>query len=97
VALRVKNVENPAQSDPIHDAFLIEAPSHRIERDAALMQEIMRRASRVVLSTPEREFALRSKATFVRYPQRYSDPQGEFICSIVIRQLAAMEETRAAG
>jgi hypothetical protein len=81
---------------PVHDAVLIEAPSHQIERDAALMREIMRRASRIVLSTPEREFVLRSKTTFVCYPHRYSDPRGEFIWSIVTRQLAAMEEAHAA-
>ena len=31
---------------PVHDAVLIEAPIERIEADVALMQEIMRRASR---------------------------------------------------
>jgi DNA polymerase I len=57
----------------VHDAILLEAPSERISRDVELLQEIMLRASRVVLSTPEREFALRSDATIVRYPERYVD------------------------
>ena len=35
---------------PVHDAVLIEAPIDRIEADVALTQEIMRRASRVVLN-----------------------------------------------
>ena len=35
---------------PIHDAVLIEAPIERIEADVALMREIMRRASRIVLN-----------------------------------------------
>ena len=35
---------------PVHDAVLIEAPIERIEADVALMQEIMRRASRIVLN-----------------------------------------------
>ena len=35
---------------PVHDAALIEAPLDRIEADVALMQEIMRRASRIVLN-----------------------------------------------
>ena len=35
---------------PVHDAVLIEAPLDRIEADVALMQEIMRRASRIVLN-----------------------------------------------
>jgi DNA polymerase I len=60
----------------VHDAILIEAPVERIDRDVALLQEIMRRASRVVLSAPGREFALRSDAAIVRYPDRYSDKRG---------------------
>ena len=39
---------------PIHDAVLIEAPIERIEADVALMQEIMRRASRIVLNADRR-------------------------------------------
>src|SRR5262249_36902637 len=38
---------------PVHDAVLIEAPFERIEADVALMQELMRRASRVVLGAHE--------------------------------------------
>ena len=34
---------------PVHDALLIEAPLERIDADVALLKEIMRRASRVVL------------------------------------------------
>ena len=52
--------------------MLIEAPLERIEADVALMQEIMRRASRVVLDGHE----LRTDATIVRYPDRYSDKRG---------------------
>jgi hypothetical protein len=58
---------------PIHDAVLIEAPIDRIEVDVALMQEIMRRASRVVLGGG---YELRTDATIVRYPDRYSDKRG---------------------
>jgi DNA polymerase I len=35
---------------PVHDAILIEAPIEDIEADVALMREIMRRASRIVLN-----------------------------------------------
>ena len=35
---------------PVHDAVLIEAPIERIEADVARMQEIMRRASRIVFN-----------------------------------------------
>jgi DNA polymerase-1 len=57
---------------PVHDAVLIEAPIDRIESDVALMQEIMRRGSRIVLGGHE----LRTDATIVRYPDRYSDKRG---------------------
>ena len=36
---------------PVHDALLIESPIDQIEADVALLQEIMRRASRVVLNS----------------------------------------------
>src|SRR5262249_26457144 len=35
---------------PVHDAVLLESSEDRIEADAALMREIMRRASRVILN-----------------------------------------------
>lgn len=60
---------------PVHDAVLIEAPIARIEADVALTQEIMRRASRIVLKGHE----LRTDAKIVRYPERYSDFRGEAI------------------
>ena len=44
--------------------MLIEAPLERIEADVALMQELMRRASRVVLGAHE----LRTDAKIIRYP-----------------------------
>jgi DNA polymerase-1 len=49
---------------PVHDALLIEAPIERIEADVALLQELMRRASRVVLDPHE----LRTDAVIIRYP-----------------------------
>jgi hypothetical protein len=49
---------------PVHDAVLIEAPIDRIEADVALMQEIMRRASRVVLNaSPGGPYELRTALT----------------------------------
>jgi len=35
---------------PVHDAVLIQAPIERIETDVARMQQIMTRASRIVLN-----------------------------------------------
>jgi DNA polymerase I-like protein with 3'-5' exonuclease and polymerase domains len=62
---------------PVHDAALIEAPTARIEADVVLMQEIMRRASRIVLNTTAAgTHELRTDAKIIRYPKRYSDPRG---------------------
>src|SRR6185369_16544297 len=59
---------------PVHDAVLIEAPIERIGADVALMQEIMRRASRIVLNdSASGTHEIRTDAKIVRYPDRYSD------------------------
>jgi DNA polymerase-1 len=89
---------------PIHDAVLIEAPLDRINVVVAHTQEILRRASRIVLNPYTGKldgFALRSDATIVRYPDRYSDKRGEPMWAIVTNELATMsaprEEHRHAG
>ena len=62
---------------PVHDAVLIEAPITRIEADVALMQEIMRRASLIVLNaTADGTHELRTDAKIIRYPDRYTDKRG---------------------
>ena len=68
----------------VHDAVVIEAAGDRIDADVALMQEIMRRASRVVLGGHE----LRTDATIVRHPSRYSDRRGQKIWQDVLGLLA---------
>jgi hypothetical protein len=74
---------------PIHDAVLIESSIDQIEADVALMREIMRRASRVVLNaTAEGTHELRTDYTIVRYPDRYSDPRGAAIWERVLELLA---------
>ena len=74
---------------PVHDAVLIEAPIDRIDADVALMQEIMRRASRVVLNAdPDGPYELRTDATIVRYPDRYSDKRGRQMWADVLDLLA---------
>jgi hypothetical protein len=78
---------------PVHDAVLIEAPIERIESDVALMQEIMRRASRVVLGAA---YELRTDAKIVRYPDRYSDKRGDKIWSEVMELLAKCTQPAAA-
>jgi DNA polymerase-1 len=73
---------------PVHDAVLIEAPIERIEVDVALMREIMRRASRVVLGGHE----LRTDYTIVRYPDRYTDGRGTKMWTEVLELLAAYRQ-----
>jgi DNA polymerase-1 len=73
---------------PVHDAVLIEAPIERIEADVALMQEIMRRASRIVLNNDASgTIELRTDAKIVRYPERYSDKRGVKIWADVMKLL----------
>ena len=68
----------------MHDAVLIEAPIDRIEADVTLTQEVMRRASRIVLKIGE----LRTDAKIIRHPNRYSDPRGAAIWDRVLELLA---------
>lgn len=73
---------------PVHDAVLIEAPIDRIEADAALMREIMRRASRIVLNnTAAGMHELRTDVHYVRHPDRYVDGRGEGIWDTTIELL----------
>jgi DNA polymerase-1 len=78
---------------PIHDAVLIESSIDRIEADVALTQEIMRRASRVVLNAdPAGTYELRTDATIVRYPDRYSDKRGRQVWADVLALLEGYRE-----
>ena len=74
---------------PVHDAVLIEGPSEQIERDVARMREIMRRASRIVFNaTADGPHELRTDATIVKYPDRYSDKRGAAMWEHVLELLA---------
>jgi hypothetical protein len=74
---------------PVHDAVLIEAPIARIEADVALMQEIMRRASRIVLNDDASgTHELRTDAKIIRHPDRYADKRGKDIWDYVLKHLA---------
>src|SRR5262249_42772353 len=77
----------------VHDALVIEAPIERIDADVALVREIMRRASRIVLGGA---YELRTDATVVRYPDRYSDKRGVKMWAEVMRLLAEYREQQAA-
>ena len=81
---------------PVHDAVLIESATEQVEADAALMQELMRRASRVVLNpTSAGTLELRTDASFVHYPDRYSDDRGKEMWTHVLDLLADHERQRA--
>jgi hypothetical protein len=74
---------------PVHDAVLLESSEDRIESDVALMREIMRRASRVVLNPdPGGTIELRTDAKIIRHPGRYTDPRGVELWETVLRLLA---------
>jgi hypothetical protein len=83
---------------PVHDAVLIEAPIDRIESEVALMQEIMCRASRIVLNpNAAGTHELRTDCAIVRHPNSYSDKRGAKIWAEVVellqrRQMAAPRE-----
>jgi DNA polymerase-1 len=80
---------------PVHDAVLIEAPIERIEADVKLMQEIMRRASRIVLNnTASGDRELRTDANIIRYPDRNTDKRGTDMWNEVMDKLAVYLKRR---
>jgi hypothetical protein len=81
---------------PVHDAVLLESPEDRIEQDVALMREIMRRASRVILnSTADGTIELRADVKIIRYPDRFTDPRGTELWETVLKLLAERQERMA--
>jgi DNA polymerase I-like protein with 3'-5' exonuclease and polymerase domains len=83
---------------PVHDAVLIQASIERIETDKARMQQIMARASRIVLnSTMGGTYKLRTDAKIIRYPDRYSDPRGIEIWNWVLTRLTEQATTTDAA
>lgn len=72
---------------PIHDAFLIEAPTAQIEAVASDMQRVMREASRIVLGGLE----LRSDVAYVHSPERYMDERGRKMWTLVMELLGKID------
>jgi DNA polymerase I len=73
----------------VHDAITIESPIERMDADVALLRELMRRASRLVLNpTADGTLELRTDAVIVRYPDRYSDKRGVDMSDRVLALLA---------
>ena len=68
----------------MHDALVIESSIEQIDEDVAITRECMRRASWIVLNS---EHELRTDATVVKYPDRYTDKRGVEMFGEVIRLL----------
>ena len=77
---------------PVHDAVLICAPLNRLDDEVARMRSCMAEASRIVLAG----FELRTDATIIRYPNRYTDPRGAVMWDRVLRLVTQCQQrTRA--
>lgn len=76
---------------PIHDAFLIMAPLHRLDDDVTKMQEIMTAAGRLVTGGLD----IRTEAEIVRWPDRYMDERGQTMWESVVRFLNGLEGAAA--
>jgi hypothetical protein len=73
---------------PIHDALLIEAPTREIYNVVTEVQELMAKASALVLSGAE----LRADARIVEWPDRYMDERGRGFWNRVMDMLPSQEE-----
>jgi hypothetical protein len=73
----------------VHDALVIESSIEKIKEDVFITRECMRRASRVVLNS---EHELRTDATIVKYPDRFSDKRGTQTWNEIIRLLEQYHE-----
>jgi DNA polymerase I-like protein with 3'-5' exonuclease and polymerase domains len=83
---------------PVHDAVLLEAPEDRIEADVALMREIMRRASRVILNpTADGTIELRTDVKIIHYPGRFTDSRGTELWETVMKLLAERRQRQEAA
>jgi hypothetical protein len=80
----------PAVLAPVHDAVLLESTADRIEREAAFLQDLMRRASRVVLGGHE----LRTDADIVCWPDHYTDDRGDEIWILITGLLDTLEKRK---
>jgi hypothetical protein len=78
---------------PVHDAFLLECKIEDVDATVQRMQDIMERASEIVLDG----FQLRSTPHVYAYPDRFVDERGVDMWDRVHRFLLEKEETRAAA
>jgi DNA polymerase-1 len=75
---------------PVHDAFLIAAPLHRLDADIVAMRDIMAKAGRAVTGGLD----IRTDAEVVRWPGRYMDERGKEMWKKVV---SLLEGTRRAA
>ncbi len=73
---------------PVHDALLVEGPIDDIHDIVTSTQSAMREAGEIVLNG----FELTSDAKIVRHPDRYMDPRGERMWSIVTGIVEELEQ-----
>jgi DNA polymerase I len=76
---------------PVHDAFLIEAPTDRLDQDIATMRDMMSKAG----STVTGGLNIRTDAEVIRFPSRYMDERGASMWEKVTGLL--QEDTRVAA
>jgi DNA polymerase-1 len=76
---------------PVHDAVLIEAPLDQLDIQVAAMQEAMREASIAVLAG----FELRSDVKRIDAPERFNDPRGDVMWTVVNELLDELDEEAA--
>jgi hypothetical protein len=76
---------------PVHDAVLIEAPLDQLDDQVAAMQEAMREASMAVLAG----FELRSDVKRIDAPERFNDPRGDVMWTVVNELLDELDEEAA--
>jgi hypothetical protein len=75
---------------PIHDAFLIAAPLHRLDEDVARMRATMTRAGSVVTGGLD----IRTEAKVVRAPDRYMADGSEVMW---LRIMSLLDQVEAAS
>jgi hypothetical protein len=75
---------------PVHDAILIGAPLDDLDQHVIQTQELMAKASEIVLDG----FSLRSDAYVIRYPDRYMDDRGTKMWETVWNCLEELEENQ---
>jgi DNA polymerase-1 len=72
---------------PVHDAFLISAPTDQIEGDVAAMREIMSKAGRAVTGGLD----VRTDVKVVHAPRRFMDKRGEGMWGTVMALLEDLD------